>query len=137
MNPTDRELTVKRHLGWPERILGDLGAFLRATHPDRSESENVDRIIHNYAFLCAVVACQPIPVADAPILTAIETVMASRIAAVKGLSESSASMARNVAKSAGLAIAGGWVAKHVILTGYKVFLPGPANWWIACLLRTR
>jgi uncharacterized protein (DUF697 family) len=94
-----------------------------------SIEQQVHTIIRRYAFICGVAACQPIPTADAPILTAIEIIMCSRLARIRGFAWTRSSYLE-ILRQVGMVVLGGQAAKYAILTAYKFLLPGPANWFV-------
>lgn len=89
---------------------------------DLSADEKATRVIHIFSATCAGAAAQPIPFADIFILTPIQAYMAERLAAVRGVPMSQASITEiltDLAKVIGL----GMLAQQAALGLYKVGLP--------------
>jgi len=83
---------------------------------------NVDRVILVCSGVCAGIAMQPIPFADAFVLTPVEMIMVMKIGHLYGFSISKERAASIVKELAGV-VGMGWVAKNLILAGYKTFIP--------------
>ena len=89
---------------------------------DLSADEKSNRIVTIFSATCAGAAVQPIPFADIFVLTSIQSYMAERLAAVRGVPMSKASVMEiltDLLKVIGL----GMVAQQVALGLYKVGLP--------------
>ena len=83
---------------------------------------NVDRVILVCSGVCAGIAIQPIPFADAFVLTPVEMIMVMKIGHLYGFSinkERAASIVKELVGVVGM----GWLAKNAILVGYKTFIP--------------
>jgi uncharacterized protein (DUF697 family) len=109
--------------GFIERMEQRLESEFRTIEKDTSLStqQKVDKMIRNTAVLCAAVAVQPLPFADMPILTAIQTAMGYKLGLIHGIDmtkERPAEILKAVLGAVGL----GWLAQQAALGLYK-FLP--------------
>ncbi len=89
---------------------------------DLSEDEKSKQIINLFSAVCAAAAVQPIPFADIFVLTSIQSYMAERLAAIRGVPMAKGSakeLLSDLAKVIGL----GMVAQQVALGLYKTGLP--------------
>jgi len=89
---------------------------------DLSEDQKVDKIIVIFSGICAGVAVQPIPFADFFILTPIQAFMATRIAAIRGVTVTQAKATDNLKELVGV-IGLGLLAQHLGIGLYKTFVP--------------
>lgn len=88
----------------------------------KNKQQKIEQIIIVSSGLSAGVAVQPLPFADFPILTTIESYMVVKIGEVYGFNftlERSADILKELAGVIGI----GWLAKNLILTGYKTIIP--------------
>ena len=109
---------------WKEKVSRNLTDI--ESRDDLSVDEKSNRIIHIFSAACAGMAVQPIPFADALILTPMQAYMAERLAAVRGvpIDKGTATECITVlAKVIGL----GLLAQQFALGAYKVGLPGLAG----------
>lgn len=89
---------------------------------DLSADEKAAKVINLFAATCAGVAVQPIPFADIFLLTPIQMYMAERIAAVRGVPMSTASLFE-IVTDLGKVVLLGMLAQQAALGFYKVGLP--------------
>ena len=80
MSNDDRKLALLSK--WKEKVSRNLTDI--ESRDDLSVDEKSNRIIHIFSAACAGMAVQPIPFADALILTPMQAYMAERLAAVRG-----------------------------------------------------
>ena len=83
---------------------------------------NIDRVILVCSGVCAGIAIQPIPFADAFVLTPVEMIMVMKIGHLYGFSISKERATSIVKELAGV-VGMGWISKNLILAGYKTFIP--------------
>ena len=118
MSSNDRKLALLS--SWKEKVSRNLTDI--ESRDDLSVDEKSNRIIHIFSAACAGMAVQPIPFADAFILTPMQAYMAERLAAVRGVpidKGTATELITDLAKVIGL----GMVAQQVALGLYKVGLP--------------
>ena len=89
---------------------------------DLSADEKATKVIHIFSATCAGVATQPIPFMDIFLLTPIQMYMAERLAAVRGVPMSQASITE-IVTDLGKVILLGMLAQQAALGLYKVGLP--------------
>ena len=76
---------------------------------------NIDRVILVCSGVCAGIAIQPIPFADAFVLTPVEMIMVMKIGHLYGFSISKERATSIVKELAGV-VGMGWISKNLILT---------------------
>lgn len=89
---------------------------------DITDDEKVTQIIKITSVVCASLAIQPIPFADIFVLTPIQGLMGSRIAAVRGIPISKNDSIETVKQILGT-IGLGLTAQQLVIGGYKTFIP--------------
>ena len=89
---------------------------------DITDDEKVTQIIKITSVVCAGLAIQPIPFADIFILTPIQGLMGSRIAAVRGIPISKNDSIETIKQILGT-IGLGLGAQQLVIGGYKTFIP--------------
>ncbi len=89
---------------------------------DITDDEKVTKIINITASVCAVVAIQPIPFADIFILTPIQGIMGSKIAAIRGVPISKNQVLTTIKEISGV-IGLSLLAQQVAIGAYKTGLP--------------
>jgi len=89
---------------------------------DMSPNEKVSRIIKVTASICAGVAMQPIPFADLAILTPIQILMGTRIAAIRGIKLSESDVKRTITEIGGV-VGMGFLAQQGVIGLYKIGVP--------------
>jgi uncharacterized protein (DUF697 family) len=107
-----------------EKLKNTLGRqyFDIEARTDLSDDAKVAHIIKLSAAACAGLACQPIPFADYFILTPMQAFMGSRIAAIRGVPVTDASIAELIHEVLGAA-GMGLVAQQLVIGAYKTFIP--------------
>lgn len=97
-------------------------AFDVESNPNMPDSEKVRRLTHQACMSCALIAIQPIPFADLFVLTPVQAVFASRIAAVRGvpLSENDAqTWIKEIVAMGGM----GFLAQQLGIAAWKIVVP--------------
>ncbi len=89
---------------------------------DITDDQKIGRIIKITSAICAGVAIQPIPFADIFILTPIQIVMGTRIAAVRGLPVTKNEVVSTLKEISG-AVGLGYLAQQLAIGAYKTGLP--------------
>ena len=89
---------------------------------DITDDEKVTKIIKITSVVCAGLAIQPIPFADIFILTPMQGLMGSRIAAVRGIPISNNDSIETIKQILGT-IGLGLTAQQLVIGGYKTFIP--------------
>ena len=90
---------------------------------DLSNDEKITKIIKIFSTACAAVAVQPIPFADIFVLTPIQALMGTRIAAIRGVSVSEEKASKIITEIASV-VGMGLMAQQAVIGAYKVGLPG-------------
>ena len=88
----------------------------------KPQDEKVTKIIKITSVVCAGLAIQPIPFADIFILTPMQGLMGSRIAAVRGIPISNNDSIETIKQILGT-IGLGLTAQQLVIGGYKTFIP--------------
>lgn len=95
---------------------------IEAARTDLSDDQKVSEVIKITAAVCAGVAVQPIPFADFFVLTPIQILMGSRIAAIRGYPVSDHQIGEVLKELAG-AVGLGVLAQQLVIGAYKTFIP--------------
>jgi uncharacterized protein (DUF697 family) len=84
-----------------------------------SDDDKIEKIIRQFAIVCAAVAIQPIPFADIFILTPIQAFMGTRIAKIRGYNFSMQEVYKEIIGILGLS----FLAQQTAIGLYKTILP--------------
>jgi uncharacterized protein (DUF697 family) len=90
---------------------------------DLSDDEKVSQLRHITCATCAGIAIQPIPFADIFILTPVQALAGSRIAAVRGVPVSESEVSDVIKEIAGV-VGLGLIAQQLAIGAWKIVLPG-------------
>jgi len=98
--------TICSSLPLPARL-----EFARFTMARGAQTEIAERLLKSFAALCGLIAVQPIPLADLPILTALQSLMVSLIVYVSGR-QVSPKLAGEFAAAVGINVGAGFVFRE-------------------------
>lgn len=102
-----------------EKLMHDIDV---STKSNITLNEKINKVILVSSGIAAGAAVQPLPFADFPILTTIESVMVLKIGELYGY-KINFDRGKEILLELGGVIGMGWLAKNLIITGYKTFIP--------------
>jgi uncharacterized protein (DUF697 family) len=102
-----------------EKVMRDIDASVKS---NIDLKEKINKVILVSSGISAGAAVQPLPFADFPILTTIEAIMVLKIGELYGF-KLSFDRGKEILLEIGGVIGMGWLAKNLIITGYKTFIP--------------